>query len=513
MRLLQVILWCLFIALPAQPTGIVAQTPPIRISTGPNGIPASDKKQVVPTSLNDFHARTGAGFALELGFSLSDGHIGILPSSTNPPVRSLVCGIQEGSIISLLPLCTSRYEVMPTDVLRAPEGVTGIRAEYFNGTNLNGGLKTVRVESSVNYGSENPLNLGKSATTNFSARWSGKITPPRVGSCNLAVIADGGIRLWIGGRLRVNEWHPGPVRVVSVPLNFASQQLCSFRLDYLHTEGVPEVHLAWNWGTYTATPSLIANEDLTLQTSTYQMPAGFSVSFCSPFSIGDSLSADSFSSQCQLAPAFGITLTVTNKTPEPRNIVMLMGLNLPVKEINGTHWSGISYRSSDESASSAPLILSTESGQLTMRDLNWSGASTVHGVFTIPCEVPPKSAISRVFWLSHYDDSIKNSGRTFTPLYRKIWDHHEKLVDWLFENQKQLFNATEVFDRHFSTITTNLTRQTILNWRGYNGSMVMATDAAGKTNTIPFTTPYSGSETNALESHLTPAWFKRNTAQ
>jgi|GEM_PF-1253738 len=505
MRLLLAFLWCLLIALPAQTAEVAGQTSRERVSTGTNSLA---KHSTVPTTLNDFHARTGAGFSMNLDFSLSDGHIEFLPSPTPPPTRSLVCGIQEGSIITLLPLCTSRFEAIPSDVLKAPEGVPGIRAEYFNGTNFNGGLKTVRVEPNVDYGIENPVNLGKSATTNFSARWSGLIIPNRLGSCNFAVIANGGIRLWIGGRLRVNEWHPSPLRLLTVPFTFTELQFCPIRLDYLHTDGVPEVHMAWNWGTYTATPSLIAKLDSTLQTSTYQMPADFSVTFCSPFATGDSLSADTFSSQCQLAPAFGITLTVTNKSPEPRNIVMLMGLNLPAKEINGTHWSGISYRATDGDTNSAPLVLSTESGQLTVRDLNWSGASTVHGVFTIPCEVPPHSTLSRVFWLSRYDESIGNSDKPLTPLYRKIWGHHEKLIDWLFENQRQLFDTTEVFDRNFSTFSSDVHRDEILNWRGYNSILELTTDSAGKTNKILFPSPYSGNATNALESHLIPAWFR-----
>jgi hypothetical protein len=86
-----------------------------------------------------------------------------------------------------------------------PAGGTGLRAEYFRGTDFSG-TPIVRIDPGIrfNWGVEKFPPTG--STGSYSVRWSGRVVSPVTGPVTFSTDTDDGVRLWVEGRLLVNNW-------------------------------------------------------------------------------------------------------------------------------------------------------------------------------------------------------------------------------------------------------------------------------------------------------------------
>lgn len=85
--------------------------------------------------------------------------------------------------------------------------VTGLRAEFFSGSELKGDARCERVDEKIDFswGWANPC---KGVTRNgYSLRWTGKITAPENGKYKIGLsFNDAGVRLYIDNELLIDEW-------------------------------------------------------------------------------------------------------------------------------------------------------------------------------------------------------------------------------------------------------------------------------------------------------------------
>jgi beta-glucosidase len=89
--------------------------------------------------------------------------------------------------------------------------VPGLKAEFFDGYYLSGAPRGERVDEKIDFswGWASPSDhVNKNS---YSVRWSGTLTAPETGEYELAVnIVEGGFRLYLDGKLLLNEWgNPG----------------------------------------------------------------------------------------------------------------------------------------------------------------------------------------------------------------------------------------------------------------------------------------------------------------
>jgi len=100
---------------------------------------------------------------------------------------------------------------VPEASLRTEDGKAGLMAVYYRNKDLSGEPVVSRIDPVVDFSPEHPLpeELGLedfSAAGDFSARWSGVLAPPDSATYTLSVEGAGGARLWLDGKLLLDDW-------------------------------------------------------------------------------------------------------------------------------------------------------------------------------------------------------------------------------------------------------------------------------------------------------------------
>lgn len=139
-------------------------------------------------------------------------------------------------------------ETIPTAALRTPDGRPGLRAEYFEGTNFETPAGEV-VDAVVDHKWPAPPLANPPAKLtrldDFSGRWTGTITAPEDGGHEIGVAGDDGYRLWLDGKLVVEDWNRGPTRYKSANLALRAGQAVAVRLDFFQGKYDRALRLAW----------------------------------------------------------------------------------------------------------------------------------------------------------------------------------------------------------------------------------------------------------------------------
>jgi YVTN family beta-propeller protein len=140
----------------------------------------------------------------------------------------------------------------------------GLVGRYYGGMALAGNPLLTRTEAvNFNWGSNAP---GTGVPANqFSVRWSGTITMPTTGSYRFRTVSDDGVRLWLGGTQRINNWtnHASTANTTGT-ISFTAGQRVAVTLEYYENGGQAVMQLQWRrpgTSTYVAIPitSLNAN--------------------------------------------------------------------------------------------------------------------------------------------------------------------------------------------------------------------------------------------------------------
>jgi alpha-D-xyloside xylohydrolase len=161
---------------------------------------------------------------------------------------------------------------IPTNVLTTPSGKPGVTVEYFEGRNFEKFVSTT-VDPKVDYTwpgaplAEPPAGLKN--CENFSGRWQGVITAPEDGDYEIGAEGDDGVRLWLDGKLVVDDWSSHPLSYKGVKLSLRKGQKVALKLDYFNGDGARGLRLAWK------TPSMSAGTAVAINnTIETHLPAG-----------------------------------------------------------------------------------------------------------------------------------------------------------------------------------------------------------------------------------------------
>ncbi len=143
------------------------------------------------------------------------------------------------------------YVVVPTEALSSTDSgraVRGLHAEYFDNNRLDGSPRMTRTDARVDFAWT--LNSpGRGIPFDwYSVRWTGRVIVPAVGVKRIGVEANDGYRLFLDGKLLIDDWEKRSYgsRLASVTLKPGTAH--DLRLVYFESTGNARVKLVWDAG-------------------------------------------------------------------------------------------------------------------------------------------------------------------------------------------------------------------------------------------------------------------------
>ena len=170
------------------------------------------------------------------------------PSRATRPLAGIRSRVSPGTKV-LHAVGTTLTEIsavpVPADNLRGPNGEPGLRAEYFANKTLAGEPVLTRIDREVNFdwGMMNPA-PGVPAD-DFSARWTGKLVPTIAGKYRFGAIADDGVRVYLDGKLIVEDWTDHAPATVTGEVTLEAGKSYDVKMEYYEGKIGAVARLAW----------------------------------------------------------------------------------------------------------------------------------------------------------------------------------------------------------------------------------------------------------------------------
>ena len=134
---------------------------------------------------------------------------------------------------------------IPASVFTTPDGSSGeLLGEYFADKEL-GQRAAMRNDAAIDFDWGLASPLPEMPADHFSIRWSGRLRAPETGEYDLATVADDGVRLWVNGRLLIDDWtqHAPEYHTARVSLEAGKQY--DLRLEYYDEIMGASIKLRW----------------------------------------------------------------------------------------------------------------------------------------------------------------------------------------------------------------------------------------------------------------------------
>jgi len=137
---------------------------------------------------------------------------------------------------------------VPASQLRTPDGQPGLVFEYFDGMNFERPASRT-VDTVIEHRWPDPplgsVPPGLSGLEHFSARWTGELVAGESGEHEIGLEGDDGFRLWLDGRLVVEDWNDGGPRFRSHRVRLKEGQSLALRIDFYQDAHGRLLRLAW----------------------------------------------------------------------------------------------------------------------------------------------------------------------------------------------------------------------------------------------------------------------------
>jgi len=141
--------------------------------------------------------------------------------------------------------------VIPSAQLASDSGgvaVRGLKGEYFDNIALEGAPRVTRTDARVDFS----WTLGGPArgipTDWYSARWTGRLVAPASGTVRVGVEGNDGYRLWLDGKLILDDWRKRSYGLALAPVTLERGRAYDVRLEYFETTRGGHVKLVWDAG-------------------------------------------------------------------------------------------------------------------------------------------------------------------------------------------------------------------------------------------------------------------------
>lgn len=141
------------------------------------------------------------------------------------------CGMASKEVLSPI---TSKFLVPDLT------GKGGLKGEYFNNMTLSGEPVLIRVDQTIDFDWDQGGPDPSVGTDHFSVRWTGKLKAPRSGTWQIGVTADDGIRLYLDGKLLIDDWTDHTATTYLTSVQFKAEKEYDINIEY-YENGISSV--------------------------------------------------------------------------------------------------------------------------------------------------------------------------------------------------------------------------------------------------------------------------------
>ncbi|WP_041257294.1 OmpA family protein [Fibrella aestuarina] len=128
----------------------------------------------------------------------------------------------------------------------APAGGNGLVGEYYAGSGFNRKV-LVRTDPQVDFSWDGYTLPAPGVTPNsFSVRWTGKVYAPVSGPYKFTAVVDDGIRIWVDGKLAMDEWHYRKQKLSGQSVTLQAGKFYDLKIEYYNARNGGYVQLNWN---------------------------------------------------------------------------------------------------------------------------------------------------------------------------------------------------------------------------------------------------------------------------
>lgn len=141
---------------------------------------------------------------------------------------------------------TGLTDTIPSNVLSTDDGRQGLKAEYFDNMELKGAPSITRIDKKIDFDWSERSPGPSIPDQNYSARWSGILTPKQTGDVIIGAYADDGCRIYIDNKIAVDHWEADAGNIAHyATLKLTAGQPYHFRVEYFQAQGNAKIRLAW----------------------------------------------------------------------------------------------------------------------------------------------------------------------------------------------------------------------------------------------------------------------------
>lgn len=201
----------------------------------------------------------------------------------DPAVRNINDSFMFGSSLLVHPVTRAMYNILPSlptmvpaQHLRSADGKAGLDVQYFAGENF----ETPRgksVDAKIDHTWPDPplaeMPPGLTSLSHFSARWNGTLIAPEDGEHEIGLNGNDGMRLYLGGKVVIDEWNRSATRTRTVKRTLKKGEALPVRLEFFHPEGGRVFRFIWRTPSELQRDKAVINAPRDLTMRTY-LPAG-----------------------------------------------------------------------------------------------------------------------------------------------------------------------------------------------------------------------------------------------
>ena len=122
----------------------------------------------------------------------------------------------------------------------------GLTAAYFGGAALDGEATVLRTDAGVDFDWSAAVPDPALPSFPFGVRWTGLLLVPSNEEHTFRVDAGDGVRLWVGGKLIIDDWSDQPLTPREGKVRFAAAGFQTLRLEYARRTVATPVRLRWS---------------------------------------------------------------------------------------------------------------------------------------------------------------------------------------------------------------------------------------------------------------------------